>query len=117
MLILIDQPGIASARRIKTASSKDIQRVEKSVMSEWPSASVETLLDQPEVVSSSDFQKLYVDILPEPWTAISLKLNDSKEDLFIIKYRKGESPFILRVPLMSHNYSGEEQFGYQDGRE
>lgn len=64
------------------------------------------------------FQQNYVDIIPKPWTAISIALSDSRDELSITKFQAGHSPFILRLPLGRHNSmdADEEVFGFEQGQ-
>jgi separase len=84
----------------------------------WPSVALiqDASPDQTGAISPAEFQQSYIDILPEPWTAISLHLNESKEDLFVARYRKGQPPFILRVPLTPQSHALDDGFSYEDGR-
>jgi separase len=64
------------------------------------------------------FQKEYVDIIPKAWTAISISLSDSCNELTITKLQAGNSPFVLRLPLGRNNSidADEEVFGFAQGR-
>jgi separase len=66
---------------------------------------------------TSRFQKDYIDIIPKPWTVISVSLSDSHHELSITKFQAGHSPFILRLPLGRHNSmdADEEVFGFEQG--
>jgi separase len=92
--------------------------ISREELNAWPSVALlhDTTFDQISAMSPAQFQELYVDILPESWTAISLQLNESKEDLFVARYRRGQSPFVLRVPLTPHNHAIDDGFGYEDGK-
>ena len=63
------------------------------------------------------FQKEYVDIIPKYWTAISIALSDSKNELSITRLEAGHSPFVLRLPLGRNNSidADEEVFGFAQG--
>jgi separase len=65
-----------------------------------------------------DFQKEYIDIIPETWTAVSLALNDTRDELYITRYESGMSPFLLRLPLARHASRDldEEEFTFEDGK-
>lgn len=64
------------------------------------------------------FQAEYIDIIPTSWTAISMTLTESREELLICKMRAGQPPFILRLPLSRHNTmeSDDEIFGFDQGK-
>jgi separase len=49
------------------------------------------------------FQHNFVDIIPSNWTAISLYLDDANEHIHIVRYERGRSPFIVRLPLNRPN--------------
>lgn len=65
----------------------------------------------------SRFQRDFVDIIPKPWTVISISLSDSRQELSITKLQAGNSPFVLRLPLGRHNSmdADEEVFGFEQG--
>ncbi|PSS18621.1 hypothetical protein M430DRAFT_140007 [Amorphotheca resinae ATCC 22711] len=65
----------------------------------------------------SRFQKDYIDIIPKAWTAISISLSDSRNELTITKLQAGHSPFVLRLPLGRNNSidADEEVFGFAQG--
>ncbi|KAF2721854.1 hypothetical protein K431DRAFT_198514, partial [Polychaeton citri CBS 116435] len=45
------------------------------------------------------FQQTYVDIIPEPWTTVSMSLSIKGDELCVARYRSGEQPFFLRLPF------------------
>ena len=49
------------------------------------------------------FQGDFIDILPEHWTAISISLSESRDELRLSKVRAGQAPFIVMIPLNRHN--------------
>lgn len=81
----------------------------------WPEMSSEPSLD---IVAAAEFQDQYVNILPEPWTAISLGLNDACDELYLTRYRKLQPPLILRLPFARHKPDNEdgEPFDFHTGR-
>jgi separase len=80
----------------------------------WPTSSYSNLAP----TALSDFQKDYIDIIPETWTAVSLALNDTHDELYITRYETGVSPFLLRLPLARHasRDMDEEEFSFGDGK-
>lgn len=64
------------------------------------------------------FQSEYIDIIPETWTAISMTLSESREEILISKLRAAQSPFVLRLPLKRQNAvdCDNETFGFDHGR-
>lgn len=63
------------------------------------------------------FQRDYIDIIPKNWTAISIALSDSRNELSITRLQAGHSPFVLRLPLGRNNSidADEEVFGFEQG--
>ncbi|KAF1841599.1 uncharacterized protein K460DRAFT_344546 [Cucurbitaria berberidis CBS 394.84] len=70
------------------------------------------------LTSVSEFQKDYVDIIPETWTAVSLALNEAHDELYITRFESSASPFVLRLPLARHasREMDEEEFSFEDGK-
>jgi separase len=64
------------------------------------------------------FQKEYVDIIPQGWTAISISLGESRQELCLTKMQTGHSPFVLRLPLGRNNSRDvdEEVFDFYQGK-
>lgn len=67
---------------------------------------------------AADFQRDYVDIIPQSWTAISLALNEDQDELYITRYEAGLSPFVLRLPMARHasRDMDEDEFSFEDGK-
>lgn len=93
--------------------------VEQETMSreeylKWPTVSSDGLA----LTSMADFQKEYIDIIPQSWTAISLGLSEEQDELHITRYESGASPFLLRLPMarQSSREMDEEGFTFADGR-
>lgn len=65
-----------------------------------------------------NFQRDYVNIIPDTWTAVSLALNDNLDELYITRFESGTSPFVLRLPLTRHasRDMDEEEFTFEDGK-
>ncbi|KAH9868692.1 hypothetical protein J1614_007764 [Plenodomus biglobosus] len=81
---------------------------------QWPESAVSHFA----LSSVPDFQREYVDIIPKTWTAISLALNESRDELYITRFESGISPFVLRLPLARHasREMDEEEFSFEDGK-
>ncbi|KAK3356929.1 peptidase family C50-domain-containing protein [Lasiosphaeria hispida] len=64
------------------------------------------------------FQKDFIDIIPKPWSVISLSLSENNHDLCITKLQAGHSPFVIRLPLerASSRDADNEVFNFQQGR-
>ncbi|KAG0646754.1 Separase [Hyphodiscus hymeniophilus] len=119
-------PGFASCS-IETARSIALRRERKAIMannadlkdSAWPSKYVpeSKRSSLAPSVDMSRFQRDYIDIIPKTWTAISIALSDSRNELSITKLEAGYSPFVLRLPLGRNNSidADEEVFGFEQG--
>lgn len=70
------------------------------------------------LASASDFQQEYIDIIPESWTAISLGLNEARDELYVTRFEAGVAPFVLRLPLARHASRDldEDEFTFEDGK-
>lgn len=70
------------------------------------------------VIDITRFQREYIDIIPEQWSAISISLSDNKHDLCISKLQAGQSPFVIRLPLerATSRDADSEVFNFQEGR-
>ena len=53
----------------------------------------------------SAFQSNYIDIIPATWTVISVSLSGTREELRVSKLRRGQSPFLLDIPLARQSCS------------
>jgi separase len=114
--LLLDQPLIRTDTDILDATLISSEEITKADLTKWSSnqAELPSPLGSP---SPAQFQQDYIDIIPESWTAVSLHLSDSQDELYISRYRAGQTPFVLRVPLTSHNHAmDDEQFGFEDGK-
>lgn len=70
------------------------------------------------LASASDFQHEYIDIIPESWTAVSLGLNEARDELYVTRFEAGVAPFVLRLPLARHASRDldEDEFTFEDGK-
>lgn len=73
---------------------------------------------QTAIATPSEFQHRYIDIIPETWSVISLALSEDQDELYITRYQKNTSPFVLRLPLTRNSSRDldEEDFTFADGR-
>ena len=82
---------------------------------EWP-----TLEPSAEIssISMSNFQQDFIDIIPDSWTAVSLSLNEARDELYVTRYEADHTPFILRLPMRRHasRDMDEEDFSFDDGK-
>lgn len=81
---------------------------------QWPKLTA----NQRSVASPADFQHDYIDIIPESWSAVSLALSEDQDELYITRYERHTSPFVLRLPLARHSSRDldEEEFTFADGK-
>jgi separase len=93
--------------------------VEQEIMSrevcmQWPKLTG----NQPSPASPAEFQHDYIDIIPETWSAVSLALSQEQDELYITRYQKNTTPFVLRLPLARHSSRDldEEEFTFADGK-
>ncbi|WPG98114.1 Hypothetical protein R9X50_00090000 [Acrodontium crateriforme] len=113
----LDLPSIHAARCEIGASSIGARENEQSNPLQWPT--IDEMVPF-ETLDASKFQEEYVDTLPETWTAVSLRLNDDMNELYVTRYRCGQSPFILRLPFSRHKPESvdeeEDTFDYAKGK-
>ncbi|KAI8376399.1 peptidase family C50-domain-containing protein [Radiomyces spectabilis] len=50
-------------------------------------------------LDDGEFQENFVDIIPEPWTVCCLTMDIHHDDLYLVRLRAGESPFVVKLPL------------------
>lgn len=126
---VIGHPGYATCS-VEMARNLVWQREVKALICEKTSGRVG--LEWPDEIRSSEsrrtslspaiditrFQREYIDIIPEQWSAISISLSDNKHDLCISKLQAGQSPFVIRLPLerATSRDADIEVFNFQSGR-
>ncbi|RMX74432.1 hypothetical protein D0869_12600 [Hortaea werneckii] len=73
-----------------------------------------------ESLSAATFQEQYIDVLPKPWTCVSMSLSHDCSELYVARYRAGQSPLIVRLPFSRRSPEDddddEEDFGYHKGK-
>ncbi|RMY70827.1 hypothetical protein D0863_05550 [Hortaea werneckii] len=73
-----------------------------------------------ESLSAATFQEQYIDVLPKPWTCVSVSLNHDCSELYVARYRAGQSPLIVRLPFSRRSPEDddddEEDFDYHRGK-
>jgi separase len=115
----IESVRTVALRREHRATTADCEIKPKDNDSGWPSItssdSRRISLGVPHDMTR--FQTDYIDIIPKTWTAISISLSDSRNELSITKLQAGQSPFVLRLPLGRNNSidADEEVFGFEQG--
>ncbi|KAG9234260.1 peptidase family C50-domain-containing protein [Amylocarpus encephaloides] len=123
-------PAFASAG-IEMARNLALRRERKTILldsspdsrpedSSWPTVGPTEEIRSSLILSQdlSRFQKDYIDIIPSSWTAVSISLSESQNELVVTRLQAGQGPFVLRLPLGRHNSmdADEEVFGFEQGR-
>ena len=73
-------------------------------------------------LSAARFQRDYVDIIPNSWTTVSLTLSEDHNELYIVRYRANQAPFLLRLPMTRNKMQDIEDdeesptFDYESGK-
>ncbi|KAF2673384.1 hypothetical protein BT63DRAFT_475910 [Microthyrium microscopicum] len=113
--LLLDMPSINAMQRTQ-AISLYAENIPKEEQSAWPSYifTEEDMANIPKVITVAKFQEDYVDVIPQPWTAFSIKLSSLKDVLYVTRLRAGETPFVLHIPLSSHSQTIDEDFGFEE---
>ncbi|KAK6001461.1 hypothetical protein QM012_002792 [Aureobasidium pullulans] len=73
-------------------------------------------------LTAARFQKEYIDIIPNSWTAVSVTLSEDHNELYIVRYRANQAPFLLRLPMTRNKMQDIEDdeesptFDYESGK-
>jgi separase len=107
-------PKCNALRLAQESVEADREQMTRDECLRWPMAEASNF----SLVTASEFQKSYVDIIPESWIAMSLALNEARDELYITRYETGLAPFVLRLPLARHasRDMDEEEFSFEDGK-
>jgi len=107
-------PKCNALRLTQESVEAEKEQVSRDECLRWPTLSSANFAH----ATVSDFQRDYVDIIPPSWTAVSLALNDTRDELYITRFDSGTSPFLLRLPLARHasRDMDEEEFSFEDGK-
>lgn len=107
-------PKCNALRLAQESTEAEREQITRDECLQWPTSEPSTF----SFASAPHFQKDYVDIIPETWTAISMALNDTRDELFITRFESGSSPFVLRLPLARHASRDvdEAEFSFEDGK-
>ncbi|KAB2580712.1 Separin [Lasiodiplodia theobromae] len=113
---LTELPKTNASKLEQEAISIEHQTVSRESLMTWPGVIDDQ--DTPIKLTAAEFQTEYVNIIPQSWTAVSLSLNEARDELYITRYVPYQSPFILRLPMARHNSRDidEEIFGFEEGR-
>ncbi|KAK0309606.1 separin protein [Friedmanniomyces endolithicus] len=114
----LELPRITAVQCESTIVKEDKKLPEAPSPFTWPKFEQPAAPAAPAALSAQSFQQQYVDTLPVTWTAVSLCLNDDCSELYVARYRSGQSPLILRLPFSRHKPEGddEEAFDYHAGK-
>ncbi|KAK6439060.1 separin protein [Oleoguttula sp. CCFEE 5521] len=112
MLLAVDQARSIAADREAAAIAIDLQHDAKGSPFEWPVVRPALTVS---IDPNEDFRTEYIDILPQPWTAVSLTLDEECTELIIARYRRDVAPIFLRLPFARHKPEdmSEAKFDYQ----
>ncbi|KAK6436543.1 separin protein [Oleoguttula sp. CCFEE 5521] len=115
MSVAAEQARIIATIREASAIAVDLRHDTKGSPFKWPELHQATASSE---AMDVDFQARYVDILPEPWTAVSLTLDEDCRELVISRYRRSQSPTFLRLPFARHKPEDteEEKFDYHTAK-
>ncbi|OJD32025.1 cell division-associated protein bimb [Diplodia corticola] len=113
---LTELPKTNASKLEQEAISIEHQKTDREMLLTWPGVADDQ--ERPLQLTAADFQTDYVNIIPQDWTAISLSLNEARDELYITRYAPWQSPFILRLPMARHNSRDmdEEIFGFEEGK-
>lgn len=113
---MTDLPKIHALQREVSMVECEKRPIAREDLLKWPSPVTGTA--KPAQLTASQFQTDYIDIIPESWTAISLSLNENRDELYVTRYRANQSPFILRLPMARHRSDDmdEDSFSFDAGK-
>lgn len=63
-----------------------------------------TLYGDEKNLEIADFQDKYINIVPVHWTVCSLTYDPMNQDLYAVRMRTGETPFVVKIPLNRCKY-------------
>ncbi|EKG18341.1 Peptidase C50 separase [Macrophomina phaseolina MS6] len=113
---LTELPKTNASQLEQLAISIENQAVTREDLMTWPGLTDDQ--QRPAQLTAAEFQTEYVNTIPQGWTAVSLSLNEARDELYITRYVPYQSPFILRLPMARHNSRDmdEEIFGFEEGK-
>ncbi|TID20845.1 Peptidase C50 separase [Venturia nashicola] len=114
----LDLPSIHSScleQSVLKIENETVAQKDKTL--KWPTVS-QARFEETAVPSATQFKEDYIDILPESWTTISISLDQAKGELLLTRYRCGQSPLILRLPMARHQSRDldEDAFDFTAGK-
>ena len=120
-----DQTFIELGKTLSMVRANSVIQVERNFTThkllDWPARDIENGAGSTveKTLDFSEFQSLYIDVIPLSWTVLSISLNESQDEIRVARVRSGQSPFILSLPLKRHNFRDpeEEYFGFKAARD
>ena len=110
----VELPRIHAAQCVSVAAKLDSDVTQSSELLVWPQFDECSPLPQ---LTARQFQDDFIDILPLPWTAVSLSLNEQCDELYVARYRRGQSPLLLRLPFSRQKSEEDDDlFDFQVGK-
>lgn len=110
-------PQIDASQRQITAEAVDTSRASLQDLLKHAAA-----MPRPSVVpllSTAEYQRDYVDILPKSWTVVSIGLNEELDELRLARLGCQQTPFVLRLPLSrqsGNDMDDDVGFDFETGR-
>ncbi|KAL9088031.1 MAG: hypothetical protein Q9165_006372 [Trypethelium subeluteriae] len=101
---------------INSIATEKRQSKDQSLLT-WPESNA--FPDTSALPLPSRFQREYIDVIPESWTAISITLNETRDEFYVTRYHAHETPFILRLPISrqkADDMDDEEPFTFESGK-
>ncbi|TKA74964.1 hypothetical protein B0A49_03878 [Cryomyces minteri] len=112
----MEYPRIHALQRELLAVQHDKRPVRSEDWLKWPaSTQAPSRLVH---MNISQFQEDFIDIIPSSWSAVSLSLNETRDELYVARYHTSQSPFIIRLPMARHKSRDmdEEVFDFDQGK-
>lgn len=117
----IELGKMLSMVRANSAVQVEQQFSTQRALLDWPARDIgdDSLSTAETTFDFSNFQSLYIDIVPPSWTVLSISLSESQDEVRVARVRSGQSPFILTLPLRRHNFRDpeEECFEFKSARD
>lgn len=112
--LAVDYPRMHAAKCQLAVADLEQETFQASDLLTWPSSKAwEHEID----IKMGQFQDLYVDILPSPWTVVSIGISQDCDELYITRYRREQAPFVLRLPFSRQkSEDSDEIFDFRTGR-
>lgn len=111
----IELPRIHAAHCISRSAKLDSDITQSSELLLWPQLDEHKATPQ---LTARQFQDDYINILPLPWTAVSLSLNEKCDELYVARYRSGQTPLLIRLPFSRQKSEDDDEglFDFEAGK-